>query len=76
MGEIRTVDDDQRIGPRGDDGGGGLADAAQNQRQARRNRVKPIDADAVDREQAGDPRRRHGAAADTGELERAAHAWH
>ena len=37
VGEIRAVDDDESVGTRCDDGVRGLADAAQNHRQAPRN---------------------------------------
>ena len=74
VGEIRTVDDDQRIGRAAT-----TASAVSRMRRkiigSRRGiALTPDDRQLVDRERADDPRGRHGASADAGELQRAAAA--
>jgi hypothetical protein len=67
MGEVRAIDDDQRIGPRRNHRGGGLPDAAQDGRQFRRDRRHPDDRQLGDVERRHDPLRRHRAPADPAE---------
>src|SRR6185437_5974753 len=76
VSEVGTVDDDEGIRSRRDDSVRGLTDAAQDQRQAPRNRREANDRDVIDRERAGDSGRRHGPAADTGKLKPAALTLH
>ena len=66
MGEIGTVDDDQRIGARRDDRPGGQAEMAKDRRQPARDRGKSIDGEVGDRDQAREALRRHGVSADAG----------
>ncbi len=71
MGEIRTVDDDERIRPRGDDCKRGFTDAAKNLRQPLRDGGQPDDRKLVDWKRTGDSGSRHGMPADAGKLHRA-----
>ena len=64
MGEIGAVDDDQRVGARFDDRGGGAADAVDEGRQALDDRQHPHHRDVGEREQACQPLGGHRLAAD------------
>ena len=70
MGEIRAVDDDQRVGRSRNHQIRGVANAPQDERQPPRDRGKSDDRELVDGKRAGEPLRRHGAAADPGEAHR------
>ena len=66
MGEVGAVDDDERVGPAGDDRLGGLADAREQRRQPREHRQDAHDRDVADRKQALQPLGLHRLAADAG----------
>src|ERR1700722_4864581 len=72
VGEIGAVDDHQRIRARGDHGGGGLTNPAEDQRQPARDRRNAHDRKRVDGEWTDDAGGRHGASANAVERRRAA----
>ena len=72
MGEVRAVDDDERVGPRRDDGVRGLANAPQDQRQPPRNGAEPENRQLLDGKRALDAGRGHGPPANAGQRQRAA----
>jgi hypothetical protein len=74
VGEIGTVDDDQRIGRVGRHEPGRVANAPHDKRQLPRDRRDTDDREIVDRKQAGKPLRGHFAPADASETHAAAGA--
>src|SRR4051794_13729733 len=64
MGEIRGVDDDERVGALGDDRRDGRIGAAQDQGQALQDVHQPHDRDVGEREEQRQPLPGHGVAAD------------
>ena len=66
MGEVGAVDDDEGVGPRGDDRLGGLTDARHERRQPGQHRKNAHDSDVADRKQALEALGLHRLAADAG----------
>src|ERR1700733_12319735 len=72
VGEIGAVDNDERVGPRGDDRVGGFANAPQDHPQACRYRADPDNGKVVCRKRTNDALSSHGAPTDSSEHQRAA----
>ncbi len=69
MGEVGAVDDDQDVGPRGDDRLSGLTNARDERRQPGQHRQNAHDGDVADRKQAFEALGLHRLAADAGEVD-------
>ena len=69
VGEVRAVDDDERVGARCDDRRRGAADAVDERRQAPEHRQQPHHRDVGEREQALQSLGGHRIAADAEEID-------
>ena len=69
VGEVRAVDDDERVRPRGDDRPCRLADAREKLRQPGQHRQDAHDRDVADRKEAREPLSLHRLTANAGEYD-------